>query len=469
MNSNRLKARRWVMFSPVSLLLCSWIWIMLMPAEIAAALQPEVVQQVEPFLAIPYSDGAVHTAYMENDSLPHDSIPANRLRQTHDCVTATATPTATATQPESPLPTPTRTPWAPPPPPVVTPTAIPLVVPQNNRGMIVFLDYDVDTYESAVQFINTDAAGNKVSEPAILPLATKVYPNKFAVSPDGKYIITIGERLYTEVDVFELLYGYHLGSTAFETFFEWHPNGRHILFRQTLSGGLWLTDVHTLEQIPLVLQDPKNPSWLVTGAAISNNGQRLVYATTSGIWLANSDGSSPQRKLDASDVWDWSFDDRYIVYSGEPYRLRKGDTTTPRYTLWVWDMVTDERWPIQGPFLYGYGYQPVLSPAGHQLAFSGYVALDACFRSDETIRADRFCRYRGFSLFVADLTTGVVTRLDDNIGRPTWSPDGSALAYLKLNQEEQVDIWVTYLDEGRTEQITNSPRVDVGLIWISRE
>ncbi len=487
MNSNRLKARRWVMFSPVCLLLCCWFWIMLMPAEIAAALQPEVVQQVEPFLAVPYSDGAVHTAYMDNDGLPHKSIPANRLRQTHDCVTAviastptsiptkTATPTATATQPESPLPTPTRTPWAPPSPPVATVTPLPIRVPQDNRGTLYYSEW-TPPRAVYIKVVDTDATGHPINEPKQSSVQSSMLATDLFVSPNGQYLIVSTDTMAQVLKIFDRRSGTLFSTLKPQLLFGWHPDNQHVLVRQssdtTLGRGVWQVNVETGERVPLVLQQGRNPWWLVIGAAISPNGQTLAYATNQGLWLANADGSEPRKLLDATVVWDWSFDSRYLVYTGGDYgSLPKGDVTTPRYLLWVFDTVTNAQWPMRAPYPlpFGFGFAPIISPATNQLAFIGMVAPDDCFRRDETRRADPLCRYRGFSLFAADLITGDVREIARNAGTPTWSPDGSAIAYTQLDEQEQVDLWITHLQDGQTIQLTDSPARETAVIWIPAE
>ncbi len=440
-------------------------------------------QQPQPFLAVPYYNGAVRTAYMDNDILPHDPIPANRLRQTHDCVTAviapiptstptmTATPTATATQPESPLPTPTRTPWAPSPPPVATPTAIPLVVPQDNRGIILYYSFDPLTHESGMSFIRTDSAGHVSGEAEPWPWQLRNAPDRFSRSPDGKFLATVSARLYKLINIFDLQSGQQLSSVLVEEFFGWHADSQHVLFRRVnnvgLGRGLWQMNVITEAQRPLLLSQGMSPFWLVLGATVSNQGQRLAYATNEGIWLAHPNGSNAQKQLSAVDVWDWSHDDRYIVYSGEAYNQPKTDRTTPSYALWVWDTVTGDRWPIQGPFRYGYGAYPVLSPTGPQLAFRGYVNDEPCLSGKEATPVDPHCRYRGSALFVAELATGAVTRIADHADQPVWSPAGSAILYSKKGEANQSELWIEYLEEGQSVKVTDGSRAIVGFTWLA--
>ncbi len=410
---------------------------------------------------------------------------AGCLRQTHDCVTAaiaptptstptkTATPPATVTQPESPLPTPTRTPWAPPPPPVATPTAIPLVVPQDNRGTLY---YAADTTSSTTLYaLETDATGHPISAPTPVPLDRYGPIDDLFASPDGRYLVTSYDTLAQVLGIFDRQTGAPVSRYTPERLLNLHADSQHVLVRPNVSltfgRGVWQVNVETGERVPLVLQQGRNPWWLVIGAAISPNGQTLAFATNQGLWLANADGSEPRKLLDATVVWDWSFDSRYLVYTGGDYDSLPKDDRTRRYLLWVYDTVAGDRWPIRtlSPFIIGYGFRPILSPASNQLAYLGATAPNDCFRKDETRRADPFCKYRGFSLFVADLATGESKRIADNVGTPAWSPDGSAIAYTQLDEQEQVDLWITHLQDGQTIQLTDSPARETAVIWIPAE
>ncbi len=404
---------------------------------------------------------------------------AGCLRQTHDCVTAaiappptstptmTATAAATATQPESPLPTPTRTPWAPPPPPVATPTTIPLVVPQDNRGTLY---YAADTTSSTTLYaLETDATGHPISAPTPVPLDRYGPIDELFASPDGRYLVTSYDTLAQVLEIFDRRSGALVSTLTPQLFYGWHPDSQHVLVRysaqSTFGSGLGQANITTDERLPLVLQQGENPFWRVNGAVFSPSGQKLTYATNSGIWIANQNGSTPVKILDADDVWAWSFDGQYLLYSGEPYKLPKGDIS-PRYALWIWDRHSQQRIPIRGPYFYGFGFTPLLSPATQEVAFVGVVDPGDCFFIDAARRADPLCKVRGFSLFVGNLASGEVERIADNVGQIAWSPDGSAIAYTQLDEQGQLDLWISYLADGQHMQLTDTAATEQAVLWL---
>ncbi len=387
----------------------------------------------------------------------------------------TPTPTIIPTRPESPLPTPTLTPWSPPPTPVATPTAIPVVVPQDNQGTLYYGEL-TPPRGLRIKVIDTDATGNPIGEPVQSPFQPSMLVTDLFMSPNGRYLIVSMDTMAQVLQIFDRQTDELASTLTPQLFFDWHPDNQHILVRQssesTFGRGVWQINVVTGQRTPLALQQGRSPSWLVIGAAISPNGQHLAYSTGNGLWIANSNGSNPQKQLDANVIWDWSFDSHYLVYTGGEYRsLPKGDVTTPRYILWVFDTATGERWPIQAPhpLPVGFGFSPVLSAATNQLAFIGMVEPDDCFFDDGAYFADPLCRYRGFSLYIADLETGNVTWIADNVDKHTWSPDGSAIAYTQLDEQEQVDLWITHLQDGQTIQLTDSPAQETAVIWIPEQ
>jgi TolB protein len=246
-------------------------------------------------------------------------------------------------------------------------------------------------------------------------------------------------------------------------FFSWHPNDYEFLFRQDNAAdeGLWLVDART-GQHRLIAQPP---TYDVSGAAISPDGQHLIYATNSfnahQIWAANADGSEPHLLLESKmivAVWRWAPDSRYIVYIGEP---------SSNGSLWVMDHTGQMRKPLKGAFLFGYGFEPTWSPDGQQITYVGRDHLDLCWQKDATFRADPLCWFKGTAIYIENVDTGDLRRIATNAIDPAWSPDGSMLAFSALDTiQQQVDIWVINTNGTNLRQLTNTSEIDRYPIWL---
>ncbi|MEJ5312436.1 MAG: hypothetical protein WHX52_21945 [Anaerolineae bacterium] len=246
-------------------------------------------------------------------------------------------------------------------------------------------------------------------------------------------------------------------------FYGWHPNGYEFLFREDNAPdqGLWLVDARTGEH-QLVAQPPTVD---VSGAAISPDGQRLIYATNTfdmhQIWAANADGSGPRLLLESDIivyVYSWSPDGRYLLYVGEP-SITASDAGGP---LWVMDREGQNRQPLNLPFIFGFGFQPVWSPVGHRVAAVGSAddEMAECWKREDSFRADPLCWYRGTGVYVEDVDTGEAQLTVRQAIHPAWSPDGSLLAVSRMDEREQVDIWLVNRDGSGLCRVMDTPEVD---------
>lgn len=106
------------------------------------------------------------------------------------------------------------------------------------------------------------------------------------------------------------------------------------------------------------------------------------------------------------------------------------------------------RRPLQGPFIYGWGFEPVWSPDGRRVAYVGSNPDEAfgCAQKGEPAQEidPLACYFAGTSIYVEDMPTGKVLKLADGIA-PVWSPDGSMIAFLS-NRSGAPEIWVINAD-----------------------
>lgn len=388
-------------------------------------------------------------------------------------------------QPTSPFPTPT--PWEPPMPPVQTPTPLPLVpAARNPAGTLAYRG-------NSFQGRSVDGRGSvaQVAQRLDLQPLVEVAPgydyfahfDRLVPAPRGKYAVAVAATEAGDVvDIVDLETGqsrwlHWLNAegepvSAEGVFYGWHPNGYEFLFREDNAPdhGLWLVDARTGEH-KLIAQQP---TWDISGAAISPDGQRLVYATNTfdvhQMWAANADGSEPRLLLESDIivyVYSWSPDGRYLLYVGEP-SVTASDAGG---TLWVMDREGRNRKPLNLPFIFGFGFQPVWSPVGHRVAAVGSAddEMAECWERDASFRADPLCWYRGTGVYVEDVDTGEAQLTVRQAIHPAWSPDGSLLAASRMDDREQVDIWLVNRDGSGLRRVMDTPEVDRRPVWLAKE
>jgi len=383
----------------------------------------------------------------------------------------------------------TRTPWVPPTPQVPAPTPLaPFQAAESPAGDLLyrgasFQSFSVDEEGNAAQ-----AAQRLDFQPAI-----DVAPgydffaqfDRFAPSPHGKYVVAVAEVESGEiVIVVDTTTGESTGVnwsnaegrliSTIGFFYGWHPNGYEFLFREDNAPdqGLWLVDASTGQH--RLLAQP--PTLDISGAAISPDGQRLVYATNTfevhQIWAANANGSEPRLLLESDTIvyiFSWSPDGHYLLYIGEPTPVVGKGTPVPDPggPLWVMNAEGQDRRPLSTPFIFGFGFAPAWSPAGHHIASVGGTDESApCWQSDAAFRADPLCWFRGTGVYVEDVDAGEVELVARNAIDPAWSPDGSLLGLSRMDEREQVDIWLVRADGYDLRPVTDTPELDRHPIWM---
>lgn len=372
-------------------------------------------------------------------------------------------------------------------PPVQTPTPLPLVpAARNPAGTLAYRG-------NSFQGRSVDGRGSvaQVAQRLDLQPLVEVAPgydyfahfDRLVPAPRGKYAVAVAATEAGDVvDIVDLETGqsrwlHWLNAegepvSAEGVFYGWHPNGYEFLFREDNAPdhGLWLVDARTGEH-KLIAQQP---TWDISGAAISPDGQRLVYATNTfdvhQMWAANADGSEPRLLLESDIivyVYSWSPDGRYLLYVGEP-SVTASDAGG---TLWVMDREGRNRKPLNLPFIFGFGFQPVWSPVGHRVAAVGSAddEMAECWERDASFRADPLCWYRGTGVYVEDVDTGEAQLTVRQAIHPAWSPDGSLLAASRMDDREQVDIWLVNRDGSGLRRVMDTPEVDRRPVWLAKE
>ncbi|MGF1634675.1 MAG: DPP IV N-terminal domain-containing protein [Phycisphaerae bacterium] len=219
------------------------------------------------------------------------------------------------------------------------------------------------------------------------------------------------------------------------------PAGQWLVFTSTRhneAGDLYLQRVDGLSVTQLT-DDPAEEAY----PTFSPDGQRIAFSSNrSGSWdiyvtdLAGKQTTQITSQRTHELHPSFSPDGTKLVYSTVGNR-------SGQWELWTADLVSSERKMI------GYGMFPVWSPAGDKIAFQR--------------GRDRGSRW--FSLWTLDLVDGegrmpteVAVSGTAAIVAPTWSPDGSKLAFttvLKKGNSTIHDVWTIKADGTERRRLTD--------------
>jgi TolB protein len=244
--------------------------------------------------------------------------------------------------------------------------------------------------------------------------------------------------------------------SAFYRYPTWSPDATRIAFTRD--------EIHVLdiaEQSVTRLTENAN----VELCAWSPDGTRIAYSSFTGevqgdawgdIYVMNADGTDPvnltpgpARSFDPA----WSPDGSQIAFS-----RRVEDVTN------IWVMQADGSNPIRltdhRPF--DVSIEPAWSPDGSRIAYTGPAGPPeppAAGGKIWVMDADGSNR-------VSLTTTGQYT----HVHRPTWSPDGSRIAFWAYKgfaegTEKGYEIYVMDADGSNQENLTNDPGYDVNPTW----
>ncbi|MBI4769804.1 MAG: PD40 domain-containing protein [Chloroflexi bacterium] len=300
-----------------------------------------------------------------------------------------------------------------------------------------------------------DGEGQKIAEDSPLPLLLDFSPYFVAPSPDGHYLFVARPSEPGFIPyIFDIqstqLWPLFKGNPHISgEFFGWHPDSRQVLFWR-LDVALWLIDVESGESTILAMIDGP-----VQGAALSPDGQNAVFMTAGNepsetLWRVSTAGGDARplfKPGGVSYVFGWSPDGSRILYTGE---VGAGILGGP---LWLTEPDGQDRYPLSGSFLFGWGFQPVWSPDGQWIAFTGQEKDQdfGCLKRGGPPDPEK-CLFEGTAIYIENIVTGEIRRLALGI-EPVWSPDGSMLAFIS-DQGGAVEIWTVRIDGTGLQQLT---------------
>ncbi len=363
----------------------------------------------------------------------------------------TQAPSPTVTRTDAfPWDLPTGTPFPITPVPTLTlvpgpsPTPIPLIQPaENAAGSIFFVANEKDNEITSFNSIGIDSTG-KVSQPAYKLSESTALNNHFIYSStNGAYIAIVGP--WGRTDIINLEKGsaesvteYSIGSEGY--FHGWLPDNRRILFG---GGSVCISDPFTGDLTELAV-----PGYgQVISAAVSPDGQSVVYAYSTdilypkGLWIVNTNGQNARLLVKGVEPYNisWSPDGKRIVFFAAGWKVVDADGSNLRKIA-------------QGVFLPQCYFLPALwSPDSSTLAVVTSKSGQAfCNGWSESLFTDT-------NIVLIDVESGEARPLldDGSVGNidPTWSPDGSMLAFVS-NRGGSAEIWVVDKDGTDLSQLT---------------
>lgn len=408
------------------------------------------------------------------------------------------TPRPTSTRPPEP-PTRTPTPTFAPAPPTPTPEPLPTLIP----GLQTFLYATTKDGKPALYRFQAGSEARKAS--AVVQVDTRAWPTSrtriegLYPSPDGKHVAVAwvygeGGTFISILDVntgrLAPLFGEEAKIDQRVFFLDWSPDGSSILVlgRDTnsdLRGRAWLVNISTHQFRETTIKET-TAAQQITEAAFSPDGKTIVYARSecyecsSEVWRVDSAGFDQKLLFKVPQLMVghlmWSPNGRYIAFTqwriSEEQEFFIGGifSSVAVGELWVMDTQQDERHKLSSVLTGYYGqFGLTWSPDSKQIAF---VA------SDEAQIGKRLDELHS-NVYVVDSDSNNVKPLTrfsrTQILAPTWSPDGSMLAFAGSpdGTPGQLELWVMKADGSALQRVdenrgltVNADATNVTIVWL---
>ncbi len=248
----------------------------------------------------------------------------------------------------------------------------------------------------------------------------------------------------------------------------WSPDGTRFAF--TDVGGIYVMNADgTGEKRVTSGSSDMGPSW-------SPDGTRLIYWSVeggSGIAVVNADGTGQRRLTDGEESSPtWSPDGNRIAFvapgtsaTGSPTRASGDELSGDEFSGYeIFVMNLDGSGRRQLTSLGGFSDSPAWSPDGTKIVFrnnSELMVVSADGGSPRSLASP------GGTMAINPQGSGAnkLSTTGGDPGEPSWSPDGSRIAYTIYRSGEQCAIWVMNADGSGQAPVTDGSPCDGHATW----